>query len=92
MFVTQYARKSPVRVRMTGADYRVVSRGLEDTRKLTMLGARMVTVVRLQGYLFFGSAAHISAELADELSCRRTPQRCEVLLLAANRQVVFRGD
>ena len=66
IFVMQYATRSPIKLMMTGEDYRAVTRPVSDTKKLAQLGRKMLTIVRLQGYLFFGSAAQV---LEVSMSC-----------------------
>eukprot|EP00667_Euglena_gracilis_P001142 EG_transcript_1142 len=64
IFVVQYATRSPIKVMMSGADYRAVTRTLLETQKLGHLGAKMMTIMRLQGYIFFGSATQVLEALA----------------------------
>ena len=59
VFVIQYATRCPIKIYMSGADYRAVTRTLRDTQKLAQLGNKMLTIVRLQGYIFFGTASQV---------------------------------
>eukprot|EP01012_Entosiphon_sulcatum_P059340 TRINITY_DN8371_c0_g1_i1.p1 TRINITY_DN8371_c0_g1~~TRINITY_DN8371_c0_g1_i1.p1 ORF type:complete len:1134 (-),score=152.31 TRINITY_DN8371_c0_g1_i1:36-3407(-) len=59
IFAYQYAQRSAIRVQLTGADYRAVARSVEEEAKLQQLGASMVSMLRLQGYIFFGSASQV---------------------------------
>eukprot|EP00668_Euglena_longa_P012639 GGOE01015106.1.p1 GENE.GGOE01015106.1~~GGOE01015106.1.p1 ORF type:complete len:1127 (+),score=369.04 GGOE01015106.1:221-3382(+) len=72
IFVVQYATRSPIKVMMSGADYRAVTRTLLETQKLGHLGAKMLTIVRLQGYIFFGSATQVLEALASTTQAGRT--------------------
>jgi sulfate permease, SulP family len=70
LFVVSYARVDPVKLALTGADVRSrVRRDAHDERLLAEHGAT-VHVIRLQGFVFFGSAhrvvEHVERRLGDE--------------------------
>jgi SulP family sulfate permease len=79
-FVLKYSRTAVIRYVASGANTRsAVDRGIEETRFLAREGERML-ILRLRGYLFFGTTAQLSSQVRSRTEdSTKPPLACLVL-------------
>ncbi len=68
LFVAEYGRLDSVRHVLTGQDYQSTLASSEDRREGLRLHGHAILIVRLQGFIFFGTSDRLRTNIEDRLS------------------------
>ncbi len=71
LFVVQYGRLEIVRHVMTGKDYQSGGDNSEERRQVLLSAGDAILIVRLQGFLFFGTADRLRKRIQQRLESMR---------------------
>jgi SulP family sulfate permease len=67
LFAVEYGRIDIVRHEMTGADFQSGAEGVEKRRELLQRHGKAILIIRLQGYLFFGTAERLRHRVQERM-------------------------
>jgi SulP family sulfate permease len=70
LFVFEYGRVETIRYVLRGSEYQSNIEGSEERRRMLTKHGDAILILRLQGYLFFGTAEHLRKRVLEEISSK----------------------
>ena len=68
LFVIEYGRVETIRYALRGSEYQSNIEGSEERRRLLMSYGDAILILRLQGYLFFGTAERLRQTVLEQIA------------------------
>ncbi len=84
LFVIEYGRVETVRYVLRGSDYQSNVEGSEERRQLLVRHGDAILILRLQGYLFFGTAERLRKTVLEQIATK-PPTRARFVIIDFHR-------